>query len=330
VVSVLGMGGIGKSALAVTLMHRVARQFEVVIWRSLRDAPGCSALLEECLQVLTPQLLRDLPDSPEERLRLLMEHMRDRRVLLVLDNLEMLLEEGEGMGRVRAGFEGCARLLRRMGKTAHQSCLLLTSREKPADLVPLEGNRSPVHALRLAGLDAEAGAQLLTEKGVVGSPNDRVRLVEVYRGNPLALKIVAQTIVELFGGEIATFLEQGEVVFGGVRDLLDEQYCHLTDLEQTVLCWLAIMREPVTLSEMRALLVAPKPTEKLLEALDGLLWRSLIESGQHPGSITLQSVVLEYATTRLVAEVSGELEQGQLVRLIQHGLVQAQAKDYVR
>ena len=329
-VSVLGMGGIGKSALAVTVMHRVARQFEVVIWRSLRDAPSCDALLDECLQVLAPQRLRDLHDSLEERLRLLMEQMRDRRVLLVLDNLEMLLEEGEGMGRVRAGFEGYARLLRRMGETAHQGCLLLTSREKPADLVPLEGRRSPVRALRLAGLDGRAGAQLLAEKEVAGSPHDRVRLVEVYRGNPLALKIVAQTIVELFGGDLVPFLEQGEVVFGGVRNLLDEQYARLTDLEQTVLCWLAIMREPVTLSELRALLVAPKPPEKLPEAVDGLLRRSLIESGQHPGSITLQSVVLEYVTTRLVAEVSRELEQGQLVRLIQHGLVQAQTKDYVR
>ncbi len=328
VVSVLGMGGIGKSALAVTLMHRVVAQFEVVIWRSLRDAPSCDALLDECLQVLTPQALRDRPDSLEGRLHLLMEQMRDRRVLLVLDNLEMLLEEGTG--RMRAGSEGYARLLRRIGETRHQSCLLLTSREKPTELVPLEGSRSPVRALRLAGLDGDAGAQLLAEKDVVGSPHDQVRLVEVYRGNPLALKIVAQTIVELFRGEIVPFLEQGEVVFGGVRELLDEQYILLMDLEQTVLCWLAIMREPVTLSELRALLVAPKPREKLLEAVDGLRRRSLIESGQHPGSFTLQSVVLEYVTTRLVAEVSRELEQGQLVRLIQHGLVQAQTKDYVR
>ena len=34
VVSVLGLGGIGKSALAVSLMHRVAGDFQVVIWRS--------------------------------------------------------------------------------------------------------------------------------------------------------------------------------------------------------------------------------------------------------------------------------------------------------
>ncbi len=166
VVSVLGLGGMGKSALAVTVMYRVAPHFEVVLWRSLRDAPSCSALVDGCLQVLAPHLLGDLPDSLEERLGLLLEQLRARRMLLVLDNLEMLLEEGESTGRMRAGFEGYARLLRQMGETRHQSCLLLTSREKPADLVALEGSRSSVRALRLAGLDVEAGAQLLAEKDV--------------------------------------------------------------------------------------------------------------------------------------------------------------------
>src|SRR2546426_909262 len=273
VVSVLGMGGIGKSALAVRVMHRVAAHFEVVLWRSLRDAPGYSALVDGCLQVLAPQPLRDLPDSLEERLGLLMEQLRARRVLLVLDNLEMLLEEGEGTGRMRAGFEGYARLLRRMGEIRHQSCLLLTSREKPADLVPLEGSRSPVRALRLAGLDAEAGAQLLAEKDVVGSPHDRERLVKVYAGNPLALNIVAQTIVELFGGVLAPFLEQGQVVFGGVRELLDEHFERLSALEQSVLLWLAILREQVRLEQLLLVLGTPRPP--VLEAVDGLRRRSL-------------------------------------------------------
>jgi transcriptional regulator with XRE-family HTH domain len=301
VVSVLGIGGIGKSALAVTLMHRVARQFEVVIWRSLRDAPGCSALLDACLQVLAPQRLGDLSDSLEERLRLLMEQLRARRVLLVLDNLETLLEEGEGAGRMRAGYEGYARLLRRIGETAHQSCLLLTSREKPACLMALEGSRSPVRALRLAGLDGRAGAQLLAEKDVMGSPYDRVRLVEMYQGNPLALQIVAQTIVELFGGEIVPFLEQGEVVFGRVRELLDEQFNRLSALEQSVFSRLAILREPVSLEELLSALSVPRPPMQVLEALDGLGRRSLIERGQRAGSFTLQSLALEYATARLIA-----------------------------
>ncbi len=237
VVSIVGMGGIGKSALAVSLMHQVAPHFEVVIWRSLRDAPSCEALLDECLQVLASQPLGLLLPSLERRLSLLMEHLRDRRALMVLDNLETLLEEGEGTGRMRPGYEGYAQLLHRVGETAHQSCLLLTSREKASKLTPLEGSRKPVRALHLAGLDAIASRQLFEERELVGSAQDRARLAEVYAGNPLVLNIVAQTIVELFGGEIAAFLEQGEVVFGSVRELLHEQFVRLSAVEQSVLLW---------------------------------------------------------------------------------------------
>src|SRR5256714_3215397 len=50
-VSVLGMGGMGKSALGVRAMQQqLAAHFAVVIFRSLRDAPECSALLDDCLQ----------------------------------------------------------------------------------------------------------------------------------------------------------------------------------------------------------------------------------------------------------------------------------------
>src|SRR5207237_3686517 len=95
VVSVLGQGGIGKAALATQVMHRVAEGFEVVIWRSLRDVPTWEALLDSCLQVLAPQALCDVSASPERRQDLLLECLRSRRVLLVYDNLESFLEEGE-------------------------------------------------------------------------------------------------------------------------------------------------------------------------------------------------------------------------------------------
>src|SRR5262249_31749449 len=154
VVSVLGLGGIGKSTLATRVMHHVAERFEVVIWRSLRDAPSCETLLGECLQVLAPQALTGVSASLERRLGLLLEYLRNMRILLVLDNLEAILEEGQGTGHMRADYDGYARLLRRSAETEHQSCLLLTSREKPGELVPLEGSQAPVRALRLARLDA--------------------------------------------------------------------------------------------------------------------------------------------------------------------------------
>src|SRR5579864_6809671 len=182
--------------------------------------------------MLAPQPLWEVPTSLERRLGLLLEYLRDQRALLVLDNLEVLLEEGEGTGRMRAGYEDYGRLLRRVAETAHHSCLLLTSREKPRDLAALEGSRTPVRSLRLEGLDAHASGQLLEERELVGSAPGRERLVEEYGGNPLALKIVAQTIVELFNGELAPFLEQGELIFGGVRELLGEQFVRLSADEQ--------------------------------------------------------------------------------------------------
>ena len=84
-----------------------------------------------------------------------------------------------------------------------------------------------------------------------------MRLIEAYTGNPLALKIVAHTIVDLFEGEIAPFLEQGEVIFGGVRDLLEEQFYRLSSLEQSLLLWLTILREPATIDKLLSILVAP-------------------------------------------------------------------------
>ncbi len=328
IVSVLGLGGMGKSALVVTAMHRMAGHFEGVIWRSLRDVPSCSALVDGCLQVLVPDLLREQLDSLEARLSLLMEQLRARRVLLVLDNLEVLLEEGTG--HMRVGFEGYARLLRQMGETRHQSCLLLTSREKPADLMPPEGRRAPVRALRLAGLEAAACEHLLMEHEVVGSQEERTRLIERYAGNPLALKIVAETIADLFGRAIKQFLSAGTPIFGSISKLLEDQWTRLTPLEQTVLSWLAILREPVTFEELQAVLVAKLLPVQVLEAMDGLHRRSLLERGQRAGSFTLQSMVCEYVSDRLVTTASQEIQHGRLSLLCEYGVSQAQVQEYMR
>ena len=330
VVSVLGLGGIGKSALAVSLMHQVAKDFDVVIWRSLRDLPTSNTVLDSLLQVVAPQRLIEVSASLERRLTLILEYFRNFRVLVVLDNLESVLEEGEGSGHFRPGYEGIGRFLQLSAETEHQSCVLVTSREKPINLIAPEGNRTPVRALRLAQLGADACETLLTEKEVKGSVADRTQLIEAYAGNPLALKIVTHTIIDLFDGEIAPFLEHGEVIFGGVRELLSEQFARLSALEQSLVLWLAVLREPSTLDELMDVLATPMPRGRLLEAAETLYRRSLIERGQKHGSFTLQSVVLEYATAQLIAEASDEILNRKLARLIDQGLVLAQTREYVR
>ena len=333
VVSVLGLGGIGKSALAVTLTHQVAPVFQRVVFRSLRDAPPCQELLADCLQVLSPQPLPILPTSLEQRMDLLLACLQTQRSLLVLDNLESLLQERDAKGHFRAGYEDYAALLRRVAQTPHQSCLLLTSRESPAELEPLESNRASIRALRLAGLEPEACEQLFEERDVVGTPHDRLRLVQLYAGNPLALKIVAEAIVELFGGEIAPFLQQETVIFSNIRDLLAEQFARLSATEQALLFWLAVVREPLGVAELQAMLVPPVAAVQVKEALAALQRRSLVERGK-PGAeqatFTLQSVVLEYVTEVLVERVSEQVQRAAWEDLVSYALEQAGAKEYVR
>lgn len=330
VVSILGLGGMGKSALAVTLMHRVADQFDAVIWRSLRDAPPCEPVLDQLLRILAGEPLTIALDSLERRLTLLFEYLRTRRVLLVLDNLESVMEQAEGSGRLLPAYEGYGRLLRRAAETKHRSCLLLTSREKPLEIAPLEGSRTPVRSIHLGRLGSDACDLLLEENEVTGSRAERECLIERYGGNPLALKIVAPTIADLFGGEIAAFLEQGELIFGSVRYLLQEQFARLSAAEESIMLWLAILREPVTAPQLANVLVHPLPGAQLLEALDALRGRSLIERGQMKGSFTLQSVVLEYATTRLIEAAVNEIERGRLSLLVDHGLELVNSKEYIR
>src|SRR5207244_11003864 len=98
-------------------------------------------------------------------------------------------------------------------------------------------------------------------------------------------------------------------------------------LEQSVLLWLAILRELVSLPELLAVLGTPLPRAMVLDAVEALRRRSLIELGQRPGSFTLQSVVLEYATAQLIAEVASEIETGRLARLVEHGLELAEARE---
>ncbi|MEP6987669.1 MAG: NB-ARC domain-containing protein, partial [Chloroflexota bacterium] len=329
-VSVLGMGGIGKSALTVSLMHQTAESFEVVIWRSLRDLPTCEALLENLLQILSPETLQDSSTNIDQRMGAMLDQMRHKRTLIVLDNLESVLDEGAGKGRMRPGYESFAQFLRLSAETKHRSCVMMTSREKPIDLIALEGSQSTVRVLKLARLDSEACEHLLAEKDVFGSPEEHAQLIEAYAGNPLALKIVAQTIVDLFDGVIALFLEQGEIIFGGVRELLSEQFTKISALEQSCLLWLAIMREPLSLDDLSKLLVIPVPRGRLLEVIESLRRRSLIERGLQPGSFTLQSVILEYLTTLIIERVTNEIQNGQLSHLIDYGIMLTQAREYVR
>ncbi|MGA7934074.1 MAG: NB-ARC domain-containing protein, partial [Kovacikia sp.] len=334
-VTLMGMGGIGKTALSIKLAEQIQDEFEFLIWRSLRQAPPLEDLLTDVLSVLSCQQPGDLPITLGGKITRLIELLRQSRCLLVLDNAESILCTGDRAGAYREGYEAYAQCFQSVGESRHQSCLVLTSRELPGGLAAKAGNTLPIRSLRLEGLDPENAQAILEEKGFPYLETDTRTLIDHYSGNPLALKIVSTTIQELFDGNVSQFLAQSTVVFGDIADLLEQQFSRLTGFEQQIMYWLAISREWVSLPELREDMLPIAAPKMLLGSLESLQYRSLIEkvtSSLKGAAVTFtqQPVVMEYVTDWLIEQVCGELMRGEIGLIDRHALSKAQTKDYLR
>jgi hypothetical protein len=123
-VALLGMGGIGKTALSSVLVEKIKDQFEWVVWRSLRNCPP----IEKFLPGLLPKL--SAAENPSVDLSTVMQYLRDRRCLIILDEVEELMTPYP-VGHYHEGYEAHGELLERISSERHQSCALIISREKP-------------------------------------------------------------------------------------------------------------------------------------------------------------------------------------------------------
>ncbi len=328
-ICVLGMGGIGKTALTARLAEQMQDRFEFIIWRSLYNAPSVENILKDCLQVFSGQQRKDIAGTLDEQMAQLLGYLRHTRCLIVLDNFESVLQENRRVGQYRPEYQDYGRLLRLLGEARHQSCILLTSREKPQEIARSEGHTRPVRSMRLLGVRTLDGQAILEDSGLSGSEEVYANLISYYSGNPLALKLASEYIREVFFGDVARFLEKQEFVFAGILDLIEQQFQRLSPLERDIVYWLAINREAVSLANIQEHLVHSVPESALLVAIGSLRQRSMIESDK-PESFYLQPVIMEYVTEKFVAQIYDELVTGMLALFESHALLIAQSKDYVR
>ena len=312
-VTIFGMGGIGKTALSIRFAQQMQTEFDRLIWRSLHYVPGATELVGDLIESFSPpdRVIEEL----DSRISALIEHLRREKCLIILDTAAEIWQSGNLAGHYRRQYKGYGELLRRLGAESHQSCLLLCTREKPREIALLEGEKVPVRSLHLSGLASQA-QRIFREKEL--SDIERWdELIQLYRGNPLALKIVATTIHELFSGSVSAFLQQDTIVYGDLYDLLDEQFERLANLEQEILNWLAIAYEPLSWLRLQSNILLPISMAELIEALESLIRRSLIIRTVVEGETLFslhQPVVAQYAISRsidLVCEEIGEVNDSQ-------------------
>jgi len=330
-----GMGGAGKTTLAVELARRAAAEFpagaHLVELGSLTAGDQVASRIARTLHIEMP------PDvDPVESL---VTQLRERRCLLVLDSCEHLVET-------------CARIVSDLLHGCPEMSVLATSREA----LRIEGEvvwqtpslelPDPARGADAAELRDIASVQLFTERATGASPafrltDDNARAVAeiCYRldGIPLALELAAACIPALAPQQIAERLGDAlSLLRRGDRATITRQqtlaatlaWSHdlLTADERLVHRRLAVFAGSFTYDAVEAVCADGLDAGQLLGAVARLVDTSLVVA-ETRGDVTryrLLETVRQYAAEQLrAAGEESDLQQ----RHARHYLAYAEARD---
>lgn len=296
VVTLFGLSGIGKTTLAVKVTQQLQREFDYIFWRSLHHAPPMKIMIGELLRLF--DVKKAVDSSYREQMSQLFNRLRTFRSLLVFESVESILATGNSLEQYQADYQLYGEFLRQMAESQHRSCLLLISNEKLRDMAIRESASAAVHSLQIKGLDT-AARNILRDKEL---PEEERwdDLIEAYRGHPLALKIVATTIKEVFKGNLSEFLRQNTLFLGDLAFILYQEYQRLSDLEQKVICAIAKSHQPLSILQLREQFDPKIRNSDIVWSLDVLTRRSLIDINQVKDATwySLHPVIKKYLNTQ--------------------------------
>ncbi len=306
-----GSGGTGKTRLALQLAADVLPSFPDGVWLA-ELAPLASPDL--VLQTVAAAYgLREIPGIP--LLDLVTDYMRSKRLLLVLDNCEHLIE-------------ACAQLADHFLRTCPDVKLIASSREalgiagEVSYRVPslsLPDLADPTQA-SLAKCEA---VQLFLERAAAVNPrfalteSNAPAIAQICRrldGIPLALELAAARTRAFSGEQIASRLDDRfRLLTGGsrtalprqqtLRALIDWSYDLLSEPERVLLLHLSVFVGGWTLEAAEAVC----PDLDVLDLLAQLVNKSLVIADEQGGQVRyrLLETVRQYARDRLFE--SGEM-----------------------
>ncbi|MBE9097830.1 ATPase, partial [Tychonema sp. LEGE 07203] len=223
-------------------------------------------------------------------------YLRSHRCLIILDDIQTIFSSQQLAGTYQPGYENYGAFFKQIAESSHNSCLILLSWEKPREIAALEGENRPCKSLQLNGLGPEV-QEIFREKGLA-EPEKWSQLIDLYRGNPLWLNIIATLIQDLFGGSVSEFLSYDTLFLGDLESLLQQQCDRLTASEQQVISWLASAIEPADISKKPDNLQLSPP--ELLKVMQSLGRRSLVETVKQNGRshFAIEPAIREYITNK--------------------------------
>jgi predicted ATPase/class 3 adenylate cyclase len=289
VVTLTGAGGVGKTRLALQVARGVSRRFGDGAWlcelAPVRDVAGVDDAVAAVFSVTAPAGL-----STSEAL---VEFLRGKQLLLVLDNCEHLLE-------------GAAALAGVLQRRCERLVMLATSREG----LGIEGERLvPVPPLAIPDADADLAAitqaeavRLFAERAAAVKPEFAVTaqnaapvaaVVRRLDGIALAIELAAARLAAMTPAELARRLERSFVVLaaGGrgtlahhqtLRATIDWSYQLLAEPEQRLLARLSVFAGGCTLEAAETVCAGDGiDPDTVFELLANLVARSLVVAEEH-------------------------------------------------
>lgn len=218
IVTVVGIGGIGKTALVDSVVRRLIDQFvyEQVVWIRIKAQTmhgrfhSPESTLDHVLTALNRRFWPETADAipPDKRLLRARRALQETATLVIIDNLE---DGGDA-----------DHLLAHLHDLTQPSKFLLTSRNRAAHQAPVF--HFPVSPLSLAAAGAlmrhhaaELGITVLAES----DGEDIAAVYDVAGGNPLALKLIVSLLDVLPLSQVLAEMERGRT------EKIEDMYRHI-------------------------------------------------------------------------------------------------------
>jgi predicted ATPase/DNA-binding winged helix-turn-helix (wHTH) protein len=318
-VTLTGAGGSGKTRLAIEVASRLTDAFPDGVWLVELAALSDSRLV--------PQVLAQALEVKEQPTRPLLETLSDylafKKLLLVLDNVEHLLE-------------ACVHLVDEIVRHNQDIAVLVTSRERlgmtgeltyrvPSLTVP-----GTSETLTLESVSRYEGVRLFVERAKLARPDFELTAENAacvasicarLDGMPLAIELAAPRLRSMSVDELSQRLDQRFALLTDgshaalsrhrtLRSMLDWSYDLLTEREQAMLRRVAVFAGGWTLAAAEQVCAGDGiEASDVIEQLTSLIDKSLVMTDEQAGATRYRMLetVRQYAQDRL--HDSGEESQ---------------------
>lgn len=278
-IEITGLTGMGKTTIAVQLVENIKDNFDYIIWRNLSFYSSWKDIKSDIIKFLNDNNILELE---QENLNCqLINYLQKYKCLVILDQGETLFQEGQISGIYRSGYEACEQFLNHFTNLEHQSCVIFVSSISRKSLVQEES----IYRLKLEGL--QDSAQEIFRVANLKEEEKWSLLIDQYRGNPLYLKIVTQSIKTLFNGQVSPFLNY-KIIPDDLGDILLNQWQSLSKLEQKVMIVVSQEEQEITLEHLLQNL--SEHPSSLFKAIQSLLRRNLLEKLEDEHSCTFNTL----------------------------------------